>query len=139
MSASVFDNKLVMPDDKMMAVELGNTFKLYEEICKFILKEYGELIPEWKFYNQKSGWTLKLFQKKRNILFIGPRRGYFNTALVFGDKAVDKVLASDVPDKIKAELATSKKYPEGRGIRIEVRTEADASIVKQLIRIKLEK
>jgi hypothetical protein len=137
MSASVFDNKLVMPDDKMMQVELGGTFKWYVEICQFIAKEYGSLTPEWKFYNQKSGWTLKLFHKKRNILFIGPRRGFFNVAMVFGDRAVDSILVGDFPDEIKKELITGKKYPEGRAIRKEIRTSKDAELIKKLICIKI--
>jgi hypothetical protein len=137
MSTGIFDNKLVIPDDKMMAVELGDTFKFYEEICQFILMEYGSLTPEWKFYNQKSGWTLKLFHKKRNICFLGPRQGFFLIAFVFGDKAVDSVLAGDLPEHVKTELATAKKYAEGRGIRVEVREKSEVELIKKLIRIKL--
>jgi hypothetical protein len=137
MSASIFDNKLVMPDDKTMGAELGDTYRYYTSICDFIKNEFGSLTPEWKFYNQKSGWTLKLFHKKRNILFIGPRRGFFLVAFIFGEKAVDKVLAGDLPEKIKTELATAKKYAEGRGVRIEVRTNEDAALINKLIKIKL--
>lgn len=72
MSASIFDDKLVEPDTKMLSMILGDTQKLYDKICEFIHDEYGDLRPEWKFYNQKSGWILKLFNKKRNVLFLVP-------------------------------------------------------------------
>jgi hypothetical protein len=138
MATSVFDNKQIVPDDKMMEVELASTFRHYSEICRFITDTYGSLTPEWKYYNEKSGWTLKLFYKKRNILFIGPRHGFFIVAFVFGDKAVERVLDSHLPDHIKAELATARKYAEGRGLLIEVRSAEEAEQVVQLIQIKLQ-
>lgn len=30
-------------------------------IYDYIKNEYGDVNPEWKFYNKKSGWILKLF------------------------------------------------------------------------------
>jgi len=139
MSASIFDNKLVMPDDKMMEAELGNSYKLFTSICDFIKSEFGDLAPEWKFYNQKSGWTLKLFHKKRNLIFIVPHRDFFYAAMVFGDKAVDKILAAEFPEDVKRELVTTKKYVEGRALRKDVRTNEDAALMKELIRIKMAK
>lgn len=50
MSVSIFDDKLVEPDAKMLSVVLGETQKFYETICQFIHDEYGDLRPEWKFY-----------------------------------------------------------------------------------------
>jgi len=60
MAGSIFNSKLVEPDDKMMTYELGETKEYLNRICEFIEKEYGDLIPEWKFYGKKSGWILKL-------------------------------------------------------------------------------
>jgi hypothetical protein len=57
MSASIFDLKLIEPNDKMLAVELGETKGYLDKIAFFIKDEYGDLTLEWKFYGQKSGWV----------------------------------------------------------------------------------
>ncbi len=137
MSSSIFSEKLVTPNDKMLSVELGETKVYYDEICRFINDEYGDFRPEWKYYNPKSGWILKLFHKKRNVLFITPCKNFFRTAFVFGDRAVDAVLISNLPNHLKQELASATKYAEGRGIRIEVRSKEDLNNILDLIKIKL--
>jgi len=138
MSASVFDDKSIKPDDNMLAAELGATKTFFDKICMFIYQEFGEVTPEWKFYGQQSGWTLKLLNKKRNVLFIGPRKGYFLVTFIFGDKAVEKVMLSNLPDPIKTRLSGAKKYAEGRGISLEINTYEDLQNVLQLISIKLQ-
>jgi len=139
MEGSVFDSKLVEPNDKMMTYELGETNEYLTRICKFIEKEYGDLKREWKFYGKKSGWLLKLFNKKRNVLFIVPCTGHFRTVFTLGDKAADSVMISTLPEKIKEEFINVKKYREGRTIQIEIKSKADLENILQLIKIKLDK
>jgi nucleotidyltransferase/DNA polymerase involved in DNA repair len=133
-----FNNKQVMPDEDTLASEIGETKEILDRICRFIEDVTGQLSREWKHYGQKSGWTLKLLSKKRNLLFVGPEEGYFVIAFVFGDRAVEAVLKSELPDTIKNELANARKYAEGRGIRFEIKDDNQLESVFQLIRIKLE-
>lgn len=137
MSASNFNDKQVMPDEASLASEIGETKAYLDQICRFIEAETGQLTLEWKHYGQKSGWTLKLLSKKRNLLFVGPKYGYFIIAFVFGDLAVEAVLKSQLPETIKNELMNARKYAEGRGIRFEIRDGSLLESVEQLIRIKL--
>lgn len=137
MSASIYTEKLVQPDDKMLSYELADTKKYLDKISTVIDKEYGDFKPEWKFYNQKSGWILKMFTKKRNVLFVVPCDKYFRVAFTFGDKASDLIFNSDLPDSIKQDLFNAKKYAEGRTIQIEVKTNIDLDIILKMIRIKL--
>ena len=48
MSASVFEDKANIPDDKMLAKALGKTNRLWQEIKKNLKAEYGELNEDWK-------------------------------------------------------------------------------------------
>lgn len=59
------------------------------------------------------------------------------TAFVFGDKATDAVLKSNVSAEIKSELENAYNYAEGFGIRIVVKDETLLPDIKQLIEIKL--
>jgi hypothetical protein len=58
-------------------------------------------------------------------------------AFVFGDKGVDAVQDSNLPQSIKDELRNAKKYPEGRGIRLQVRNKTDVANIQTLVDIKL--
>ncbi len=127
-----------MPDEAALASEIGETKQYLDRICRFIEEETGHLTLEWKHYGQKSGWTLKLLSKKRNLLFVGPEDGFFIIAFVFGDRAVEAVLKSMLPEAIKNELLNARKYAEGRGIRFEIRDESELENVLQLIKIKIK-
>lgn len=137
MSASLYDDKLIVPNDKMLSNDLAETKIFFDEICKFIETNYGDLKPEWKFYNKKSGWILKLFYKKRNVLFIVPCKKYFKTAFTFGEKAADLVFNSELPETIRKELIEARKYAEGRTIQIKVKNVDDCTNILSLIQIKL--
>ncbi|MDH5415150.1 MAG: DUF3788 domain-containing protein [Flavobacteriaceae bacterium] len=137
MSASLYDDKDITPNDKMLENDLEDANKYYEAICNFIKDGYGALKPEWKFYNKKSGWILKLFNKKRNVLFIIPLKGYFKVAFTFGQKTAYLVLNSELPEKIKNDLQLTKKYAEGRTFQINVKNKNDLENILKLISIKL--
>lgn len=85
MSVSVFDSKMVVPDNKMLAYELGESMQYLESIQMEIQNNYGDLTPEWKHYGAKSGWILKLFSKKLNVLFVIPMQGYFRVAFTLSN------------------------------------------------------
>jgi hypothetical protein len=138
MADSIFDDKSKKPTDKMLKDALGKTYKLWEEIKKHLMKEYGELTEDWKFYGQKYGWQLKTYRKKRNLFFFIPLKDFLKLTFVFGDKAVEAVLKSDLPDDIKTTLENAKKYMEGRGLQIEIKSKEDSEIAKKLVKIKIE-
>ena len=138
MSASIFDSEFVMPDDKMVEAELGLTKQYLDEVCLFIKNNFGDLRPEWKYYGQKTGWILKLFNYKRNVLFIVPCADYFRAVFTFGENAFYEIVSGDFPEKIKHELLTAKKYKEGRTIYLDVIAKTDVSDIIKLISMKLK-
>lgn len=137
MNTNVFMDKSVQPDGRRLAQVLGESAIWWAAIKNHIMQKHGDITEEWKFYNTKSGWTLKVFLKKRNLFFFTPLLGFFRLAFVFGDKAVAAVERSDLPEMIKNELTHARKYAEGRGIRVEVSSLKDVAHVKKLIDIKV--
>ena len=136
MAVSVFEDKTIMPDDKMLAKALGKSDRLWQDIKKQLKVKY-ELIEEWKFYGQKSGWILKTLRKKRNLFFFVPLEGSFQVSFIFGEKAVAAVEKSDLPKELITELRNARKYAEGRGLRIDVKNSADIEHIKKLVEIKV--
>ena len=137
MSASLYHDKTIVPTMAMLDQDLKAGKTHLDSIIDFIKSSYGDVQPEWKHYGKKSGWILKLFNKKRNVLFVVPCEGYFRVAFTLGDKATDKVYQTQLPEAIKTQLASAKKYAEGRTIQIEVRTDEDCQNIIKLIRLKL--
>ncbi|NOT93687.1 MAG: DUF3788 family protein [Ferruginibacter sp.] len=81
--------------------------------------------------------VLELKTKKRAIIYLLPKEKYFMAAFVFGPKALDKIMASNIDTAIKTELQNAKPYAEGRGIRIVVKNKKILKNISQLIDIKL--
>ena len=134
---ALFNDKQLQPTEEMLAGALGETKALLDSIGEFIETEFGEFHPEWKFYGSKLGWSLKLFNKKRNVLFVGPETGYFRVAFAIGEKAFQEIMRSELPDSIKNQLSTTTVYAEGRPLRLEITSKEDAEPLFQLIKIKL--
>ena len=135
--SSVFIDKTVKPDNQMLALELGTSFKLWEKIKSSLINDYDKLDEDWKYYGQKIGWTLKLLYKKRNLFFFTPYEKYFQIAFVFGDKAVAVIEQSDLAPTIISEIKNARKYVEGRGLRIAVKKQSDVRVVLKLTEIKI--
>jgi len=138
MSASVFDDKTVKPDSKALLKAIGKTAGHWKKIRSNLENDYGELIEDWKYYGQKTGWLLKVLRKKRNLFFCIPLKGSFRIAFVFGEKAVAAVENSDLPEAIKLELKNARKYAEGRGLRIDVKSAKDVENIRKLVEIKVK-
>lgn len=98
-----------------------------------------ELRPEWKYYGAKHGWSLKVFQKKRNMCFVGHEPGAMAMAFVLGERAYEQLLAWDLRPELRASVEAAKKYPEGRGIRLIIRDESDLEDAQVLLEAKRTK
>ena len=138
MASSVFDDRADMPDDTRLEQVLGEFAAFWRAIKKHIATEYGTATVEWKYYNARSGWLLKMFLKKRNLFFLVPQRDFFRMSFIFGDKAVAVIGQSDLPAEIIRALVDARKYMEGRGVSLEVRHRTDMEHAIKLLRIKVE-
>jgi len=135
---SILTDKSEAPDDQILAGVLGGTaFKRWAGIKGSIEAEHGPTINEWKYYNAKSGWVLKLLLKKRNLFFMIPAEKTFTLGFLFGDRAVEEIGRSGLPARIIREVKNARRYAEGRGLRIEVRNREAVNHVLKLVDIKV--
>jgi hypothetical protein len=100
------------------------------------LHVHAPVVEEWKYYGKTIGWTLKLFLGKRNLCFVTACDRYFAISFVLGDKAVEAAKASALPVELVQQLVNARKYVEGRGIRIEVKSRRTLEHAKMLFDIK---
>ena len=76
-------------------------------------------------------------QKKRTVLYMTPCERYFLASFALGEKAVQAAHQSDLPDSVLNIIDSARKYAEGRGVRLEVRSKKDLENVKELAAIKM--
>ena len=129
---NLFLDKDSKPTRDQLASALGTRFAYWEEFCSYV----PGAVVEWKHYGKMIGWTMKLFQKERNLCFMTAYQGYFAVAFVLGDKAVTLAKESALPAEMVRELVNARKYAEGRGIRFDVKSRRALEHAKLLIDIK---
>jgi len=117
---SIFPHKNLKPNEETIQDALENTFPIWKQIENFTISNYNG-ISEWHFSGEKYGWSLRINDKKRVVVYLLPREKYFKIALVFGQKALDRIFESDIAETIISELRNSKRFAEGTGIRIAVK------------------
>lgn len=137
METSIFPDKAKKPDEQILIAALGHQIELWNKLREFVLDKYPMAIEEWNYPGKKYGWSFRMKDKKRAIIYLLPQQGCFKAAFVFGQKAVDQVLQSEISKDIKTELQQARVYAEGRGIRIEVKDESIIPDLKRLVEIKL--
>ena len=134
---SIFTDKVVIPSDAALEKALGSTYTLWRQIAEHVMAIDPQATKEWKYPGDKYGWGFRISDKKRVLVYLLPRDGFFRVAFVFGQKAIDTIMKSTVSEPVKEELRTAKVYAEGRGIRIEVRDEAPVKDIRNLVEIKI--
>jgi hypothetical protein len=134
---SVFTDKATIPTENDLKIALSATYNIWQHLSDFTKKQYPNTIEEWNFSSEKFGWSFRLKDKKRVLIYLLPRDRYFKVAFVFGDKATNAILESTIVESIKTEIKAAKKNAEGRGIRIDIKDQMLVADIEKLITIKV--
>ncbi len=134
---SIFNQIAKTPSNEALKKALGETYALWQLLAIYIKKVNPDVVESWNYTSEKYGWSFRISDKKRVIMYLLPREHYFKAAFVFGQKASDIIFESNVSELIKIELRLAKVYAEGRGIRIEVKDKTIIKDIKKLIEIKI--
>ena len=120
MAISIFDEKAIVPTEDMVAVALAESFAIWNELKNHVLESYPDVTSEWKHYGKASGWVLKLFSKKRSLLFFIPKDGCFRLRFGVSEKAISCIEAADLPEEIKEAVRMATPYVEGRSFDLDI-------------------
>jgi hypothetical protein len=126
------------PTEGALVEVLGASHPLWQGLVADLKRDLKLDAAEWHSSSAKLGWSLRLQRKKRSIVYLGPRNGWFLAAFALGDRAIAVARSSDLPAGVLKIIAGATRYAEGTAVRIEVRNAADAAVVKSLARIKTE-
>jgi hypothetical protein len=137
MSPNAFIKKPKQPTNAELAAALGPAKATWDQLLADLAHEFGVNVHEWNSYSLKAGWSLRVKRKERTIVWLAPCPGAFRVAFILGDKAVLAAQEAKLPKRILKIINEAPKYPEGTGVRLEVKSSKDIATLKKLAAIKL--
>ena len=138
MEPNAFVGKSKKPTEEELLAALGPSKKLWDRLVSDLNDQIGDKVQEWSSYSPKAGWSLRVKHKKRTVVWLAPCLGCFRVAFVLGDKAMKAALQSGFPKQVLKALDEAKRYPEGTGVRLVVKTAGDLAAIRELAAVKLK-
>lgn len=135
---NAFIGKAEQPTDAELSAALGPARVLWDQLLAALAEDYQLTGGEWHSYSRKAGWSLRLKREKRNILYLVPCGGCFRAAFVLGDRAMEAARAGGLSKPLLKILAEAPRYPEGTGVRIDVKGPKDIAAIRKLTGAKLD-
>lgn len=136
MLENAFINRPTPPPDADLAAALGDAKAVWDDLLATLARDGITTGHEWKSYNAKWGWSLRVVKKKRTIVWLSPGRDGFTVLFILGDKAVAAARTAKLPRRVLAALAAAPKYPEGTGLRLVTKSARDLPALLRLATIK---
>jgi hypothetical protein len=135
---NAFKGKSDRPTDAEIANTLGPAAPLWTEFVQWMAQEEGVTEQEWKgIVVKKYGWSLRLKENKRNIVYLSPGESCFMASFVLSDKALNAAKKLKLPEAAAKEIATAQRYPEGNGIRLLVSKASHLRAIRTIATVKL--
>jgi hypothetical protein len=135
---NAFIGRTETPADADLAATLGAAKPLWDELIADMAQRHGVAIQEWRSYSPKTGWALRLKRGKRTILWMAPCRGSFQVMFILGGKAILAARQSGLSARLQRIIDEAPKYPEGTGVRLQIKGPRDIPAISKLAGIKLE-
>lgn len=135
-SAGAFHNPSARPSEPDLAAALGPAGALWRRFIHDLPRACGPITNEWSF-SKAFGWTLRLKQPARVVVYLTPGDFSFLASFALGEKACKAIHQAEIPPEILAIIDAAPKYAEGRGVRIPVRTNTDVEAILRIAAIKV--
>jgi uncharacterized protein DUF3788 len=137
MTSAFFLEKSNAPTAPALAAALGSKAPLWRELTHGIGEQHAPITEQWVYSGKNLGWSLRLKQTKRAVVYLTPVAGGFRASLAMGEKAVRAAHESALPQAILRLIDEAPKYAEGRAVRLDVKHAADVKYVMELAAIKM--
>ena len=125
------------PDKRDLDDMLGRAGGLWERLHANLVSEFGPLAEKWSFSKTTGRWSLQLKRKQRTVVYLIPCRGHFLASFALGERACAAAKGGGLPASVLAVINGAPSYPEGRGVRLEVRSVKDVANVANLAAVKM--
>jgi Protein of unknown function (DUF3788) len=138
MQPNAFIGRAERPADADLIEVLGPAKELWDRLLADMTAQWNLKEHEWNSYSIKHGWSLRVKRGKRNIVYLVPAKGTFNVSFILGGKAVEAAHTRKLSARVVKLVDQGTKYPEGTGVRLEIKSDRDLAAVKSLTQLKLD-
>lgn len=126
-----------MPSDEIVFSFIGKYKPLWISLFQYIQEQHPEIAKEWRYYNDGKCWLLKVTKKAKTIFWLSVIEKTFRITFYFNDKAQKAIDNSTLPEELKEQFKSGKKYNKIRGLTIIFKNKKDCASAEELIRIKV--
>lgn len=132
MEPLVLSDQSKFPTDEYVFSIIGNNSEHWKDLQKRISEKFPSSTGEWRFYKDGGNWLYKMVYKKKTLFWIGITKDTFRITFYFGGKAEKMISESNLPDELKDQYLTGKRYGKIRAITLIV---SDHSAVENAVMI----
>ena len=136
-SQNAFIGRIDQPQPEEVDAVLGKSAAAWHRLVQWLMEKESVTKQEWTSFSAKYGWSLKMKKKKRTIIYLGPSMGSFTAGLVLGPRAMTAARGGDLSAETLKILDDAPRYPEGTGVRIQVKNSKGLGPIRSLVKIKL--
>lgn len=137
------DNKPILNDPEQYPTAevifscIGKKKGLWIQFFDRLHEQHPDFSEEWRYYNDGKSWLMKVKRKSKTIFWLSVGKNDFKITFYFSDKAEASIADSDIPDKLKEEFKTGRRYGKIRGLTIEFTKKKQIEYADALIAIRL--
>jgi len=132
----ILSDESIYPDDKFLLTVLGDKMELWVKLLEEIPARHPGAEGSWRYYKDGQNWLFKMVYNKKTLFWAAVFSDTFNVTFYFGDKAEPILDVSTLPQSVKDNFKTSKRYGAIRGIGTRIMNNDDIDIVLKLAEIK---
>jgi hypothetical protein len=129
-------DKEIYPTDELIFSIIGDKKHLWNSIMDYMNNSYKDSMGQWNFYNDGKRWLYKMVHKKKTVFWAGILNDTFRITFYLGNKAEPIIENSDLPQSIKEEFRTAKRYGLIRPVSFIINDKTDVDNVLKMIDIK---
>jgi len=138
MEPLVLTDKSVIPTNDLIFSIIGDKRVLWQKLMLDVHTKYPDAQELWNYYNDGKSWLFRMIRKKKTLFWIGIVNGTFRITFYFGDKAEAAIENSNLPQAMREEFRTSRRFGKIRGITIRVESKTDIENTLKLVDIKVK-
>jgi len=138
MSVGAFTDRKHEPAETEILEALGSKLPIWQDLIRFIRKEYPAQ-EDFKFmYGKNYGWALRFRIKGQLLTSLYPGTNRFTAQVNLSPEAIERAQRMKLGQSAQQAIERAHPYPEGRWLFIPVESEEDSRDIQQLLALRAE-
>ena len=129
------DKQIIPTDDNIFSI-IGEKKFLWQALMNYVSENHKDMSGSWNYYNDGKQWLFKLVRKKKTVFWSSILTDTFRITFYLGNKAETIIENSNLPQSVKEEFKTAKRYGLIRPVTFVIKDKTDVDNVLKMIDIK---